>query len=178
MNNERMDELIIRRITTADASLFWRLVDRERARIARYFPITTGRCVDERACAAYVQDLVAQANQGQAYTHLVFTASSAEPVGMVMLKSFDALVGKCEVAYFVAAGHERKGIATGALAWAVDESFRRFNLQKVFLRVDPDNVASIRVAEKNGFAREGLLRSDFRTSDGRLLDVIHFGKLR
>lgn len=173
-----MEELIIRRITMNDAPLYWRLVDRERARLAVYFPITTGRCADERGCASYVHELVVQAAQGTAYTHLIFTADHAEPVGMAMLKSFDPLVGKCEVAYFVAAAHEGKGIATGALAWAVDESFRQFKLQKVFLRVDPENVASIRVAEKNGFAREGLLRSDFRTSDGRLLDVIHFGKLR
>lgn len=173
-----MDELIIRPLSTGDAAIFYQLIDRERARIAMYFPTTTGRCTDERQCSLYVHELVAQASAGRAAVHLVFTANSPTPAGLVMLKSFDHLVRKCEVSYFVAADQQGRGIATGALAWAVDEAFRRFNMQKVFLRIDPDNLASIRVAEKNGFAREGLLRADFRASDGRLLDVIHFGKLR
>ena len=74
--------------------------------------------------------------------------------------------------------HQGKGIASSAVAWAVDEAFRTHAMNKVFLRVDPGNTASIHVAEKNGFQREGLLRRDFRTNDDRLLDVIVFGKLR
>jgi ribosomal-protein-serine acetyltransferase len=51
-------------------------------------------------------------------------------------------------------------------------------MNKVYARVDPDNIASIRVLESCGFQQEGLLRKDFRTGDGRLLDVCYFGKLR
>jgi RimJ/RimL family protein N-acetyltransferase len=51
-------------------------------------------------------------------------------------------------------------------------------MKKVYARVDPDNTASISVLESCGFQQEGLLRQDFRTGDGRVLDVCTFGKLR
>jgi RimJ/RimL family protein N-acetyltransferase len=51
-------------------------------------------------------------------------------------------------------------------------------LNKLYLRVSGDNKASQRVAEKNGFRTEGTLRSDFKTSDGKLIDLIYYGLLR
>ena len=47
-----------------------------------------------------------------------------------------------------------------------------------FLRIDPQNIASIRVGEKNGFEREGVLKRDFRTTDGTLLDVLVLGRVK
>ncbi len=171
-------ELSVLPITLQDAPSFFSLIGQERENLVTYFPITTGRTTDASACADYVKDLIAQAVSGETFCFLIRIEDQADPVGAVFLKSFDRRVPKCELAYFVSAQHQRNGIATGALAWAVDEAFHAHGMSKVFLRIDPDNVASIRVAEKNGFAREGLLRQDFRTSDDRLLDVIHFGKLR
>lgn len=173
-----MDQLIVRPLRSADVPACFELIDRERARIANFFPTTTTRCQDERSCAAYVRELEQQAIAGGSFAYLLHVEGQDAPVGMVMLKSFDTSVRKCEVSYFVAAKWERKGIATGALAWAVDEAFRKHDMHKVFLRIDPENTASIHVAEKNGFVREGLLRRDFRTNDGRLLDVLYYGKLR
>jgi ribosomal-protein-alanine N-acetyltransferase len=62
--------------------------------------------------------------------------------------------------------------------WAVDHAFSVLGMKKVYARVDPDNTASISVLESCGFQQEGLLRQDFRTGDGRVLDVCTFGKLR
>lgn len=171
-----VDQVIVRPITTADADAFHTLVDRERERLKFYFPVTTERCADLRSTVAYVHELMADDAVTRCY--LVWLEGATDPVGAVFLKSFDRRVGKCEVAYFTTAAAQGKGVASGAVAWAVDEAFRRLDMQRVFLRVDPGNTASIRVAEKNGFAHEGLLRRDFRTSDDRLLDVAMLAKLR
>ena len=178
MPNNTIDQLTLRPVLAEDAEDFFRLIDRDRASFATYFPVTTGRTTDPHATLSYVRDLAAQAVAKETFCYLITHDGTSGPVGAVFLKSIDYRVGKCELAYFVASLHQGKGVASSAVAWAVDEAFRTHGMNKVFLRVDPGNTASIRVAEKNGFQREGLLRQDFRTSDDQLLDVIVFGKLR
>jgi RimJ/RimL family protein N-acetyltransferase len=39
------------------------------------------------------------------------------------------------------------------------------------------NVPAIRVAEGAGFEREGLIRRDYKTATGELVDLLYFGKL-
>jgi ribosomal-protein-serine acetyltransferase len=178
MSKRSVDEVIVRAVTTDDAGGFFRLCDGERQRIHNYFPVTTERTVDERAAAGYVRELIDQAQRREAYCFLVWLPGDPDPVGAVFLKSFDWRIPKCEMAYFVAAKHQGKGIGSAAVAWAADEALRRLGMERVFLRIDPQNTASIRVGEKNGFAKEGLLKRDFRTTDGALLDVLVLARIK
>jgi RimJ/RimL family protein N-acetyltransferase len=61
--------------------------------------------------------------------------------------------------YWVGKDARGRGVATRALRlltrWAAEEH----GLARLQLIVEPENVASIRVAEKAGFTREALLRS-------------------
>ena len=178
MTNERIEQITVRAIQTNDAPALFTLIDRDRAHFALYFPVSISRTSDPASTAMYVRDLLEQTNAKETFCFLVFADETTAPVGAVFLKSFDHRVRKCELAYFTASAFQGRGVASNAVAWAVDEAFRTHGMNKVFLRVDPENIASIRVAEKNDFQREGLLRQDFRTADDRLLDVIVFGKLR
>lgn len=67
-----------------------------------------------------------------------------------------------EVAYWVSPAARRRGIATRALRlvsrWALDE----LGLERLWLEIEPGNVASHRVAERNGFQREGVFRAHCR----------------
>lgn len=78
--------------------------------------------------------------------------------GTIGLFRADWVVRSAEVAYGVRPAWRGRGIATDALRtlahWAVLECA----LRRVELRVDTANAASIRVAEKAGFHREGVLR--------------------
>jgi RimJ/RimL family protein N-acetyltransferase len=51
-------------------------------------------------------------------------------------------------------------------------------VEKVYARISPENIGSIKVVEGCGFEREGMLRRDFRTPDGTLLDVYVYSCLR
>jgi len=67
-----------------------------------------------------------------------------------------------EVAYWVNPAARRRGIATSVLKlvsrWALDD----VGLERLWLEIEPENMASHRVAERNGFQREGLLRAHCR----------------
>jgi len=52
------------------------------------------------------------------------------------------------------------------------------SLERLELTADVENVASQRVAEKVGFQREGVLRSQLRHPDGHRRDSVMFSLLQ
>jgi [ribosomal protein S5]-alanine N-acetyltransferase len=59
--------------------------------------------------------------------------------------------GEVEVSYGLVASHRGQGIATEIASALVDYAFETLNVRRILATIDPDNIASIRVAEKLGF---------------------------
>ena len=74
--------------------------------------------------------------------------------------------------------YEGKGIMARSLSLVTDVCFNETELVKFFLRIDPENISSRRVAEKAGFLVEGIIRKDFKTGDGTLKDLVYYGLLQ
>ncbi|MCK9793983.1 GNAT family N-acetyltransferase [Isoptericola sp. 4D.3] len=85
-------------------------------------------------------------------------------LGRMAVKTFDPH-GVGAVAYWTAPAARGRGVAPAALdvaaAWAFDAGFHRLELVH-----SVDNAPSCRVAEKAGFAAEGVLRQSVRHLDG------------
>ncbi|XXF76820.1 GNAT family protein [Myxococcaceae bacterium GXIMD 01537] len=76
-----------------------------------------------------------------------------------------------------ARGHWGQGHGTEATRLMLDYAFGTLNLHKVTLEVFSNNPAGLRVYEKAGFTREGLLRQQHYV-EGRYVDGIVMGMLR
>ena len=70
-----------------------------------------------------------------------------------------------------------RGIATRAVTAMSDWAFAQYNLTRVFAMAFAHNAASIRVLEKAGFVREGILRRS-AIKNGVILDQVLFAKVR
>jgi RimJ/RimL family protein N-acetyltransferase len=70
-----------------------------------------------------------------------------------------AETGTGEIAYVVAPAARGRGIATEAVRRLSLWALAGLGLQRLQLSIRPDNVSSIRVAEKAGYRLEGTLRS-------------------
>ncbi len=70
-----------------------------------------------------------------------------------------------------------QGYGTEAVELLLDFGFRDLNLHRIYLHVFSHNAAAIRVYEKSGFVREGLLRQTAYI-DGEYRDVILMGIIR
>jgi RimJ/RimL family protein N-acetyltransferase len=86
---------------------------------------------------------------------LVVVESPARIVGSVSFKSFDPGSGGAEIGYGIASGEQRRGFAAAAVRELVAAAFARPETRRVFAFVQPSNVASRRVLERNGFAVVG-----------------------
>ena len=87
-------------------------------------------------------------------------------VGAIGVFHLDWEVRSAEIGYGVHSGERNKGYATEALAALARWLLTEVGLQRVWLTAIVENPASIRVAEKAGFTREGTLRRAGLEDDG------------
>jgi RimJ/RimL family protein N-acetyltransferase len=97
-------------------------------------------------------------------------------VGRVML-DVDRVNRIAALGYGIGRPWWGQGIATEAARAVLDYAFDALRVAKVWARADPRNLGSVRVLEKLGMQREGLLRGHlwFR---GERVDRVYYGLLR
>ncbi len=64
-----------------------------------------------------------------------------------------------EIGYWLGEGFWGRGIVTEALQLVTQHAFEQMNFLRLFALPFADNIGSVRVLEKAGYVREGLLRS-------------------
>ena len=84
--------------------------------------------------------------------------------------------GRGSVGYWLLPEARGRGLATRSVRLASHWAFRSLGLARLALLTEPANEASQRVAERAGFRREGLLRSN-AVVDGRRVDHVIFSLL-
>jgi ribosomal-protein-alanine N-acetyltransferase len=82
-----------------------------------------------------------------------------------------------EVGYWIGEKYWGKGIATAALVQMTHYGFATLQFRKLYAPVLAPNVASMRVLEKCGYAREAILRAEVQ-KDGRFFDIHQFARHR
>jgi RimJ/RimL family protein N-acetyltransferase len=81
-----------------------------------------------------------------------------------------------EIGYWLSEAYWRQGIVTEALMLVSSHAFATFNVLRLFALPFADNVASIRVLEKAGYVREGILRSS-SVKYGQCRDQIMYARI-
>jgi RimJ/RimL family protein N-acetyltransferase len=128
--------------------------------IQRWHARTVESMPEARALIARYQ----QAWRSETGAHWAITGP--EVIGRVALRSVDLEEGCAEVAYWVTPAARGRGAAARAAialsAWALGE----LGLHRLDLEHSVANAASCRVAQKAGFAYEGIRRSAVLHADG------------
>jgi RimJ/RimL family protein N-acetyltransferase len=100
---------------------------------------------------------------------MVGPAPEDELLGVGLAVDIDRAAGAVELGYLVAPGARGRGIGTAGVArltrWALDEG-----LTRLVLRIDAENAASRKVAERCGYAFEGV-EHDAELRPGRRGDL-------
>jgi ribosomal-protein-alanine N-acetyltransferase len=84
---------------------------------------------------------------------------------------------RAEVGYWLAKPYWGRGIMPAVVQRACQHVFEAWGLVKITAHVFSFNAASMRVLEKCGFEREGLLRKH-QLKDGQFIDAYVYGLLR
>ena len=101
-----------------------------------------------------------------------------EAVGGVGFKlGHDIARRSAEMGYWLTEDLWGRGIATRAVTAMSEWGFDNYKLTRVFAMAFAHNAGSIRVLEKSGFVREGVMRRS-AIKNGVILDQILFAKVR
>lgn len=103
--------------------------------------------------------------------------ASGELVGTCGLFAWNREWRKCATGYELGVAHRGKGLMHEALSAAFAWGFAEMQLNRIEAQIHPQNLASLRLAERLGFRREGLLREVARWG-GQFHDLHQLGLLR
>ncbi|WP_040225608.1 GNAT family N-acetyltransferase [Bhargavaea cecembensis] len=121
-----------------------------------------------------------------------YRSINAEGTGIrwaITLKDSGKMIGSCgflnrepkhfraEIGYELSHDYWGQGIAAEALRAVVQYGFSRLNLERIEALIEPANLPSIKLVERNGFLREGLLRH-YEYTQGEFDDLYMYSLLK
>jgi [ribosomal protein S5]-alanine N-acetyltransferase len=121
---------------------------------------------DDLTRTAFRRRLKRQADEiarDEAYSFLIFEDGSDNLLGGITIGGVRRGVAQAAtLGYWIGAPYARRGNMTRAVAAAVAFGFSSLRLHRIEAACIPDNAASVRVLEHNGFQKEGFARAYLR----------------
>ena len=136
-----------------------------------------GPIADADAARAYLDGIAAGWRERSLFQWGIEEAATRQIVGTVTLAGWDRDNRRADLGFILRPGAEGRGLATEAVRTALAFAFGTMGLRRVEADVDPDNAASLRLLERLGFRREGLLRDRWFTFFGEWKDSVILGLL-
>lgn len=99
-------------------------------------------------------------------------------LGSTGLHRIDWSVPRFEIGYWRRSDAGGRGLVTEAVQALAHLAFETLRAERVEIRMDARNSASVKVAERAGFSFEGLLRHETRAVDGSLRDTSVYARVR
>ena len=167
------DGVLLRQLTDADVGrLFEVFSDPE---VMRYW--SRGPLASEAEARALLAEIDRGRRQDALYQWGVATAGSPAVIGTATLFRIDRDHRRAEIGFALGSAWWGRGFATAAVSRLVEHAFGPLGLCRLEADVDPRNRASLRLLQKLGFKREGLLRERYHVA-GEVQDSVILGLLR
>jgi diamine N-acetyltransferase len=133
------------------------------------------RPISERQHASWFEEIQQRKDVALFGIRLVQTGAL---IGSCQLHSINTVHRTAELQIRIGEGSERgSGRGSEAVLLLLDFGFRDLNLNRIFLHVFATNEPALRMYEKVGFTREGVLRRAAYI-DGSYVDIVVMGILR
>jgi RimJ/RimL family protein N-acetyltransferase len=136
------DRLILRQTSRDDVDLILKMDKQESTQ--KFLGGIKNKSRDER-----IEFLDRKHNNGNSLTVMLDNVS----IGFVGLKVTDNIG---EVSYIFDSDYTGKGYCTEVIRALIDIGFNKLEINKIYATVLEENIASIRVLEKNNFKRNGM----------------------
>ncbi len=141
-------QIVLRPVTIDDAEALFAVVDANRAHLRQWLPWLDGneRVEDTRAFI-------------DAVTGSVWVIEEAGALcGVAGFNWIQRVNRACEIGYWLAATHQRRGLMTRCVARLVQHAFEDLNINRVTIPVAVENRRSRAIPERLGFRAEGVMR--------------------
>jgi RimJ/RimL family protein N-acetyltransferase len=118
-----------------------------------------------------------QFDLGQNFVYGILSRDESEAVGGTGLHPRAGVDGVLEIGYWIRESRAGQGLGTEAAAAVARVGFEVVGADRIEIRVDPENAASLAIPRKLGFVEEGTLRRVLEAGPLRR-DAVVFALLR
>lgn len=126
---------------------------------------------------ALLDDIRGHFQAGTLFQWGIARADDDAIVGTTTIFHVDREHRRGEIGFALGRAHWGRGYASDAVTLLIRFAFEQLELHRLEADPDPQNLASIKVLEKQGFKHEGLLRERYFL-DGAPQDAAYYGLLR
>jgi len=157
---------------------FFNLIVKNKKHIEKTFPVTVSNCLDLEKSINFIDTNIQKEKENEGHYFYIRNTETNVLIGYVCIKNIKKDILKCELAYFIDADFEGKGIISAAVSQTIDFCFNKLGMNKVYICTSKINKGSQQIALKQGFQEEGILREEFKNHEGILEDIVYFGLLK
>lgn len=168
----------LERINDVSFEAFYSLIDSNKTYIQKGFAGTVKRCETKESSKTLFNEWNSEEIDRKSFSFFIKDTIKNTLIGLVNIKNIDEGIKKCEIGYFISENYTGKGIVSKFTSEVVIYCFDILQMNKVFLRIAPENIGSQKVAIKNNFKQEGVLREEYKGFQDKFEDVIYFGLLK
>jgi ribosomal-protein-alanine N-acetyltransferase len=149
----------LRPLAMADYAAWTRLRQASRDHLTPWEPQWSADEFERSAFRRRVKHYQHEQREDLGYALAIFTLADETLVGGISLSNVRrGVTQSAQLGYWLGAAHIRQGWMTDAVSAVLPFAFFGLRLHRVEAATLPENTASIRVLERNGFAREGFAR--------------------
>jgi ribosomal-protein-serine acetyltransferase len=166
---ELPDGLRLRALREADAIELHAVIDANRAHLARWMPWAARQTPDETL--DFIRSTRTQLVEGDGLQAALIDGAAI--VGVAGFLGVDWPNRATVIGYWLAADAQGQGTMTHAVRALVDHAIGAWNLNRVEIRADVENVRSRAIPERLGFQLEGTLRQAQRFGESYRDQVVY-----
>lgn len=153
--------LTLRQLTLNDAGTILRLRNDEQ--VAKYLDRVPMESEEE--ARKFINRLNDNASRNESYIWAITLKGWPELVGTICLWNFSKYRSSAEAGYEMFPAFQGKGIMNEALNAVISHGFTTLDLHSIAGWTHPENKASIKLLEKNGFIRNTALEEKFASAN-------------
>lgn len=168
------EDIVLRFLEEKHAEELFRLVDGNREYLRQWLPWLDSN-VSVKDNEEFIRHSHERFSKKEGVTAGIWYKGAL--AGVISYVSLDMANRSGVIGYWLAAGHQGKGLATRACAAMIDYGCLDLGLNRIVIRAATDNRKSQAVPLRLGFTREGVERQAEWVND-RFVDLVVFSLLR
>lgn len=168
----------LRKYSKGDGIKFFCLMQHNYDRFKDNFPISVAAADNVENAEFWIQNKINGWLEQSMFSFAIFDKDSGALIGDSIIKNIDWMVPKAEIGYCISGEFEGKGLMQEVI-WALNQlSFIKLGMERLYLKIATTNDRSIKLAERCGYLKEGVLKHDYKKTDGDLVDICYYGLIK
>ena len=166
------NNLVLRQITEEDVNEI--LLLRSDKKVMKYIDRPISKSKED--ASLYIQHITDLHKNNEAITWGIALKNNPQLIGYIGIWNIKKEHYRAETGYALHTDHHRKGIMQEALSEILKYGFKEMKLHSIEANVNPLNIASIKLLERNNFIREAYFKEDY-FFNGKFLDTAIYSLL-